>query len=109
MRRLRSGYVVLGGMGALALTLTSCGSDEPDKRCVDRVTREILPTYKCHDGTSRDYDRDYDSDYDSGGGSSGGAGYYYGGSVRDGRAEDGSFDRSAVERGGFGSSGSGGG
>ena len=34
-RQLRSGTVVLGGMGLLAATLTACSS-EPDKRCVDR-------------------------------------------------------------------------
>ncbi|WP_189529588.1 hypothetical protein [Streptomyces roseolilacinus] len=98
MRRLRSSHVVLGGMGALALTLTSCGSSEPDKRCVDRITREVLPDYKCRDG---------------GGGSSSGSGsggsYYYGGSSSSGRVEGGSFDKAAVQRGGFGCSGSGGG
>ncbi|GGP90372.1 hypothetical protein GCM10010249_05480 [Streptomyces roseolilacinus] len=85
-------------MGALALTLTSCGSSEPDKRCVDRITREVLPDYKCRDG---------------GGGSSSGSGsggsYYYGGSSSSGRVEGGSFDKAAVQRGGFGCSGSGGG
>ncbi|MBA0054157.1 hypothetical protein E0L36_25880 [Streptomyces sp. AJS327] len=35
-RKLRSSTVILGGMGALAMTLTACGSSEPDKRCVDR-------------------------------------------------------------------------
>ncbi|WP_158073080.1 hypothetical protein [Streptomyces kebangsaanensis] len=34
-RRLRSGTVVLGGMGPLAAALAACSSD-PDKRCVDR-------------------------------------------------------------------------
>ncbi len=93
MRIRRSRQVVLGGMGALALTLTSCSS-EPDKRCVDRVTRELLPDYKCS----------------SGGGSGGSSGtYYYGGNVRNGKVEGGSFDKSAVQRGGFGSSGSSGG
>ncbi|MFD5103544.1 hypothetical protein [Streptomyces albidochromogenes] len=89
-RRLRSGTVLLGGMGVLAATLTACGS-EPDRRCVDRVSKEVLPDRECDDdgnGTGR---------------------YYYGGRVSDGKVTDGSFDKSAVDRGGFGSSGSGGG
>ncbi|MEV8230959.1 hypothetical protein AB0P41_33780 [Streptomyces sp. NPDC079167] len=88
-RRLRSGTVVLGGMGLLAATLTACGS-EPDERCVDRVTQEILPEYECED--------------DDGSGK-----YYYGGSSHNNRVSGGSFDKSAVERDGFGSSGSSGG
>jgi hypothetical protein len=94
MRRLRSSTVVLGGMGVLAATITSCGS-EPDKRCVDPVTRDKLPSYECGSGS----------------GSSGSARgqYYYGGNVSDGKVSGGSFDKSAVERGGFGCSGSGGG
>ncbi|HWU09557.1 MAG TPA: hypothetical protein VN520_24805 [Streptomyces sp.] len=88
-RKLRSGTVVLGGMGVLAATLTACGS-EPDERCVDRVTREILPNYECED-------RD------------GSGVYYYGGSSHKNKVSGGSFDKSAVERDGFGSSGSSGG
>ncbi|NUL07183.1 hypothetical protein HRW07_29005 [Streptomyces lunaelactis] len=88
-RRLRSSTVVLGGMGLLAATLTSCSS-EPDERCVDPVTYETLPSYECDD-------------------SSGSGRYYYGGSSRNGKISGGSFDKSAVETGGFGSSGSGGG
>ncbi|MER5556684.1 hypothetical protein ABT001_34380 [Streptomyces sp. NPDC002793] len=88
-RKLRSSTVVLGGMGLLAATLTACGS-EPDERCVDPVTQEILPEYECEDGT--------------------GAGkFYYGGSKHNNRVSGGSFDKSAVESGGFGSSGSSGG
>ncbi|MEV4919696.1 hypothetical protein AB0K47_23145 [Streptomyces tirandamycinicus] len=90
-RRLRSSTVVLGGMGVLAVTITSCGS-EPDRRCVDRITREVLPSYEC------------DDDRRGGTGS-----YYYGGGKYDGRVSGGSFDKAAVERGGFGCSGSGGG
>ncbi|MFF4231363.1 hypothetical protein [Streptomyces sp. NPDC001820] len=92
-RRLRSSTVVLGGMGVLAATLTACGSD-PDRRCVDPVTREELPSYECDDS--------------SGSGTARGS-YYYGGRVSGGKAKDGSFDKTAVDRGGFGSSGSGGG
>ncbi|MFJ6849475.1 hypothetical protein ACIQM3_02885 [Streptomyces sp. NPDC091271] len=88
-RKLRSSTVVLGGMGVLAATLTACGS-EPDERCVDRVTQEILPEYECEDGN-------------------GSGKYYYGGSSHNNRVSGGSFDKSAVERDGFGSSGSSGG
>ncbi|MFE4452126.1 hypothetical protein [Streptomyces sp. NPDC056796] len=88
-RTLRSGTVVLGGMGVLAATLTACGS-EPDKRCVDRVTREILPSYECKN-------------------SNGSGSYYYGGNSKKNRVSGGSFDKSAVDRGGFGSSSSSGG
>ncbi|WP_028812263.1 hypothetical protein [Streptomyces flavidovirens] len=90
-RKLRSGTVLLGGMGVLAATLTACGS-EPDQRCVDPVTKEVLPDYKCDDDDRTSSGR-----------------YYYGGRVSDGKVTDGSFDKSAVDRGGFGSSGSGGG
>ncbi|MFJ6246339.1 MULTISPECIES: hypothetical protein [unclassified Streptomyces] len=100
MRRLRSSTVVLGGMGLLAMTITACGS-EPDKRCVDRLTREQLPRYECDGGGS--------------GGSSSGTSttprgsYYYGGSVSDRKVSGGSFDRTAVDSGGFGCSRTGGG
>lgn len=100
-RRLRSSTVVLGGMGLLALTITSCGS-EPDRRCADRMTRETLPSYECRGGGGG-----------TGGGSGGSGGgrgsYYYGGDSSDGRVQGGSFDKSAVDRGGFGCTKSGGG
>ncbi|MFE5485354.1 hypothetical protein [Streptomyces sp. NPDC056527] len=92
MRRLRSSTVVLGGMGVLAATITSCGS-EPDRRCVDPLTREKLPSYEC----------------ESSSGSSTRGSYYYGGSVSDNKVGGGSFDKTAVDTGGFGCSGSGGG
>ncbi|WP_330298170.1 hypothetical protein [Streptomyces sp. NBC_00503] len=97
-RRMRSGAVVLGGMGLLAATLVACGnSSEPDRRCVDRTTLDKLDDKYCKTG--------------SGGTTSRGT-YYYGGSVRSGKASGGSFDKSAVTRGGIGghkSSGSSGG
>ncbi|MCT4355690.1 hypothetical protein M5362_21360 [Streptomyces sp. Je 1-79] len=93
MRRLRSSTVVLGGMGVLAATITSCGS-EPDKRCVDPLTREKLPSYECESGS---------------GGSTARGSYYYGGRVSDDKVSGGSFDKTAVDTGGFGCSGSGGG
>ncbi|MFJ9028495.1 hypothetical protein ACIRQP_08205 [Streptomyces sp. NPDC102274] len=88
-RRLRSSTVVLGSMGVLAVTITSCGSD-PDRRCADRTSRETLPSAECKSGGS--------------------GSYYYGGSSSKGKVEGGSFDKSAVDRGGLGcSAGSGGG
>ncbi|CAM5555042.1 hypothetical protein SAVIM338S_04528 [Streptomyces avidinii] len=95
-RRMRSGAVMLGGMGLLAATLVACGkSDEPDRRCVDRSTLDKL-----------------DDKYCKSGGSGARGTYYYGGSVRSGKVSGGSFDKSAVTRGGIGghkSSGSSGG
>ncbi|RSS44257.1 hypothetical protein [Streptomyces sp. WAC08241] len=81
-------------MGVLAATITACGS-EPDKRCVDRLSREQLPRYECESGSGSS-------------GSSRGA-YYYGGSVSDKKASGGSFDKAAVDSGGFGCSRTGGG
>ncbi|MER6502616.1 hypothetical protein ABT218_25390 [Streptomyces sp. NPDC001455] len=101
IRKLRSSTVVLGGMGMLAAVITSCGS-EPDKRCVDPLSHKELPSYKCKSGSGSG----------SGSGSSSGSGggsYYYGGKSKNGRVEGGSFDKAAVERGGFGCSGTGGG
>ncbi|MEU3746639.1 MULTISPECIES: hypothetical protein [Streptomyces] len=100
MRRLRSSTVVLGGMGVLAATITACGS-EPDRRCVDPLTREELPSYRCESGGG-------DDDDDSNGTTTRGS-YYYGGSVRNGTVSGGSFSKAAVDTGGFGCSGSGGG
>ncbi|MBT2471445.1 hypothetical protein J7E97_27175 [Streptomyces sp. ISL-66] len=98
-RRMRSGAVVLGGVGLLAATLVACGnSDEPDRRCVDRTTLDKLDDKYCKSNGN-------------GSGTSRGT-YYYGGSVRGGKVSGGSFDKSAVTRGGIGghkSSGSSGG
>ncbi|MEU9521882.1 hypothetical protein [Streptomyces sp. NPDC048224] len=111
-RRLRSSTVVLGGMGVLAAALSACGSD-PDRRCVDRDSYDYLNGYKvvadknCKSGSSG-------SSYGKGGkkkGASrsvGDADWYYDGDVSNGRADSGTFSRSeAVDRGGFGCSGSG--
>ncbi|MFD4942515.1 hypothetical protein ACFVYE_34250 [Streptomyces sp. NPDC058239] len=89
IRRLRSSTVVLGGMGVLAAMITSCGS-EPDKRCVDPLTQDKLPSYQCKDVSGK-------------------GSYYYGGSSKNGKVQGGSFNKSAVDRGGFGCSGTGGG
>ncbi|WP_405660192.1 hypothetical protein [Streptomyces sp. RK9] len=102
-RRVRSSTVALGSMGVLAAALTSCGS-EPDKRCVDRDSYDVLSGYRvvsdqlCRSGGSaRAYGK-------------GDADWYYDSDVRRGYADDGTFSRSeAVDRDGFGCSGSGGG
>lgn len=103
-RRVRSSTVVLGGMGVLAAALTSCGSD-PDRRCVDRDSYDYLNGYKVV----------ADKNCASSSGSRGKSGtsrvdadWYYDADVRAGYADDGTFSRSeAVDRGGFGCSGSG--
>ncbi|MFI2375151.1 hypothetical protein ACH5AO_08800 [Streptomyces sp. NPDC018964] len=93
-RRLRSSTVVLGGMGVLAAALTSCGSD-PDRRCVDRDSYDYANGYKVV------ADRNCKK-------STGDADWYYDADVSNGYADYGTFSRSeAVDRGGFGCSGSG--
>ncbi|MFB8775809.1 hypothetical protein [Streptomyces broussonetiae] len=108
-RRLRSSTVVLGGMGVIAAALTSCGS-EPDRRCVDRDSYDWVNGYKvvadrnCTSGTTSSYGKN--GKRKSGGDSA----WYYDADVSAGYAADGTFSRSeAVDRGGFGCSGSGGG
>ncbi|MGW7077093.1 hypothetical protein [Streptomyces sp. NPDC054866] len=129
-RRLRSSTVILGGMGVLAAALTSCGS-EPDKRCVDRDSYDYLTGYKivadknCKSGSSSGSSAGSSSSYGKGrqsGGSSYGTGtgtgtgrtgrmdadWYYDADVEGRRADYGTFSRSeAVDRDGFGCSGSG--
>ncbi|MDC2947168.1 hypothetical protein [Streptomyces heilongjiangensis] len=121
-RRLRSSTVVLGGMGVVAAALTSCGSD-PDRRCVDRDSYDFANGYKII------ADKNCNSDSDSGSSSSSygknrksnssgnrsqpgtvDAAWYYDADVTGKRADYGTFSRSeAVDRDGFGCSGSGGG
>ncbi|MEU6911950.1 hypothetical protein [Streptomyces olindensis] len=109
-RRLRSSTVVLGGMGVLAAALSACGSD-PDRRCVDRESYDYINGYKIV----------ADKNCTSSSGSSTGkarkntgktramdADWYYDADVSGGYADHGTFSRSeAVDRGGFGCSGSG--
>ncbi|MFJ2767442.1 hypothetical protein [Streptomyces sp. NPDC087300] len=124
-RRLRSSTVVLGGMGVLAAALTSCGSD-PDRRCVDRDSYDAYRGYKvigdqsCSSGSSGSSSAgkarkagsgSYGTGSGSGTGKSSGRtepAWYYDSDV-DGRyADHGTFSRSeAVDRDGFGCSGSG--
>ncbi|MEU6989836.1 hypothetical protein ABZ953_04125 [Streptomyces sp. NPDC046465] len=117
-RRLRSSTVALGGMGVLAAALTSCGSD-PDRRCVDRDSYDYVNGYrvvsdsKCKTGTSGSSGKSRKSPYGTGTGKTSDRAepaWYYDADV-DGRyADDGTFSRSeAVDRDGFGCSGSGGG
>ncbi|MFB7502346.1 hypothetical protein [Streptomyces broussonetiae] len=99
-RRLRSGTVVLGGMGLLAAALTACSSD-PDKRCVDRDSYRLAKGYKVVS------DKNCTSTKASVDG-----GWYYGGTRKSGYVSGGSFTRphkssgggghSGVHRGGFG-------
>ncbi|MFE2303038.1 hypothetical protein ACFXAW_33145 [Streptomyces sp. NPDC059445] len=100
-RQLRSGTVVLGGMGLLAATLTACSSD-PDKRCVDRDSYNAAKGYEV---VADKYCKSSSGSYHTG--------WYYGGSKKSGRVEGGSFVKpsgggsggsggSGVHRGGFG-------
>lgn len=106
-RRLRSSTVVLGGMGVLATALSACGSD-PDRRCVDRNSYDYLNGYRVV------ADKNCKTSGSSGsigkGRKSGtvDADWYYDAEVDRGYADHGTFSRSeAVDRGGFGCSGSG--
>ncbi|MBW8701374.1 hypothetical protein MBT84_17345 [Streptomyces sp. MBT84] len=105
-RQLRSGTVVLGGMGLLAAALTACSSD-PDKRCVDRDSYTLGRGYRVV------ADKNCTSAKTSSPGS-----WYYGGKKKSGFVEGGSFTRPGkgsgggshgVDRGGFGSHGKSGG
>ncbi|MEV7195890.1 hypothetical protein AB0N81_29390 [Streptomyces sp. NPDC093510] len=119
-RRLRSSTVALGGMGVLAAALTSCGSD-PDRRCVDRDSYDVVNGYRivsdsnCKPGGSGSAGSSGSSGKSRKGshgtGTSSGRpdpAWYYDADV-DGRYADfGTFSRSeAVDRDGFGCSGSG--
>lgn len=111
-RRLRSSTVVLGGMGVLAAALSACGSD-PDRRCVDRDSYDYLNGYKvvadknCKTGSSSSGSSSSGS-LGKGKSRGGDADWYYDADVSGGYAEHGTFSRSeAVDRGGFGCSGSG--
>ncbi|MGW6904569.1 hypothetical protein [Streptomyces sp. NPDC054940] len=111
-RRLRSSTVVLGGMGVIAAALTSCGS-EPDRRCVDRDSYtyegyKVIADKNCSSGSSTSSSSYGKSRKKSGSGSSSDASWYYDADIDGGRADYGTFSRSeAVDRGGFGCSGSG--
>ncbi|MGW0904074.1 hypothetical protein [Streptomyces sp. NPDC002853] len=113
-------------MGVLAAALTSCGS-EPDRRCVDRDSYDLLTGYKivadknCKSGagSSSSYGKGRNSSgssYGTGSGTGTGAGksgrmdadWYYDADIDGRHADYGTFSRSeAVDRDGFGCSGSG--
>ncbi|MFI6371895.1 hypothetical protein [Streptomyces sp. NPDC050546] len=113
-RRLRSSTVVLGGMGVLAAALSACGSD-PDRRCVDRDSYDYINGYKIVADKNCNSSSSSGSSYGKGkGGKKTGkskttdADWYYDADVSGGYADHGTFSRSeAVDRGGFGCSGSG--
>ncbi|GHH86314.1 hypothetical protein [Streptomyces capitiformicae] len=114
-RRLRSSTVVLGGMGVVAAALTSCGSD-PDRRCVDRDSYDIVNGYKiiadknCNSTSSSSYSKNRKSSSSGNRKQAGSAdaAWYYDADVSGKWADDGTFSRSeAVDRDGFGCSGSG--
>lgn len=98
-RRLRSGTVVLGGMGLLAAALTACSSD-PDKRCVDRDSYNYAKGYKVV------------SNKNCGSVKTGDGAWYYGGKKKGSWVSGGSFTKprrssggssgGGVHRGGFG-------
>ncbi|MEU9447465.1 hypothetical protein [Streptomyces sp. NPDC048277] len=102
-RQLRSGTVVLGGMGLLAAALTACSSD-PDRRCVDRGSYTAGKGYRVVTDKNCTATK-----------STVNADYYYGGKKRSGWVKGGSFSESgggsggsssdghSVHRGGFGS------
>ncbi|MFJ3303394.1 hypothetical protein ACIPSA_09760 [Streptomyces sp. NPDC086549] len=114
-RQLRSGTVVLGGMGLLAAALTACSS-EPDKRCVDRDSYNLAKGYKVVS------DKNCKSTQSSAKSAkvtkvSVNGAWYYGGDKKSGWVDGGSFTRpgkgsggssdddshrSGVHRGGFG-------
>ncbi|MET9833137.1 hypothetical protein ABZ078_28425 [Streptomyces sp. NPDC006385] len=109
-RRLRSSTVVLGGMGVIAAALTSCGS-EPDRRCVDRDSYtyegyKVIADKNCKSGSGSSSSSARGGKKTRSTGSD--AAWYYDADVSAGRADYGTFSRGeAVDRGGFGCSGSG--
>lgn len=112
-RRLRSSTIVLGGMGALAAVLSACSS-EPDKRCVDRNSYDVINGYKvvsshkCGSSTGAGGATNAGSKKRLGRSGGSNPEWYYDSEVDGRRADYGTFSKSAaVDRGGFGCSGSG--
>jgi hypothetical protein len=109
-KQLRSGTVVLGGVGLLAAALTACSSD-PDKRCVDRDSYDVSKGYKVVS------DKDCKTTGGTGGSSSGrkkpvkkgakrpvDAAWYYEGKERNGWVDGGSFTKPGGSGGSSGGS-----
>lgn len=115
-RRLRSGTVVLGGMGLLAAALTACSS-EPDKRCVDRDSYTSLKGYKVIADKNCKTTKSVKTTKTGTTKTSVSSGWYYGGKKKGGWVDGGSFTKASkgsgsstsggshhsVDRGGFGS------
>ncbi|MET8977808.1 hypothetical protein ABZX85_19530 [Streptomyces sp. NPDC004539] len=87
-RRLRSGTVVLGGVGILAVALTACSSDA-DKRCVDRNSYNAAKGYKVVADRNCKSTKSVSS-----------SAWYYGGKKSGSWVEDGSFRQSRSGSGG---------
>ncbi|AOR32500.1 hypothetical protein BFF78_16785 [Streptomyces fodineus] len=100
-RRLRSGTVVLGGMGLLATALTACSSD-PDKRCVDRDSYHLAKGYQVvSDKNCKTTKASVNADWYYGGRKKGS--WVDGGSfTKPHRSSGGSSSGHGVHRGGFG-------
>ncbi|GAA3144646.1 hypothetical protein [Streptomyces echinatus] len=98
-RQLRSGTVVLGGMGLLAAALTACSSD-PDKRCVDRDSYHLTKGYKvvadknCKAGTGSSSATGRKKPVKKGAKRPVDAAWYYDGKEDDGWVDGGSFTKS---------------
>ncbi|MFD9391776.1 hypothetical protein ACFWBB_13910 [Streptomyces sp. NPDC060000] len=113
-RRLRSGTVVLGGMGVLAAALTACSSDDPDKRCVDRDSYNRAKGYKvvadtnCKSGKSPANGVWYDGGKKNGSWVDGGALAKPGKGSGGSSSGTGGSGGSGVSRGGFGGDSDGG-
>lgn len=113
-RRLRSGTVVLGGMGVLAAALTACSS-EPDKRCVDRDSYDLSKGYKvvsdkdCKAAASSASATGRKKPVKKGAKRKADAAWYYKGDEEDGWVDGGSFTKPGGGSGGGSSSGSSGG
>ena len=110
-RLLRSSTVALGGMGVIAAALTSCGS-EPDRRCVDRDSYSFANGYKIiadkNCTSSGSGSTSSAKKRKSSAGRTTDAAWYYDADVTGRYADYGTFSRSeAVDRDGFGCSGSG--
>ncbi|MCX5368452.1 hypothetical protein OG613_28015 [Streptomyces sp. NBC_00015] len=108
-RRLRSGTVVLGGMGVLAAALSACSSD-PDKRCVDRDSYNLTKGYKVVADKNCKSTSGKSGSSGKVGRSATDAAWYYGGDKKGSWVDGGSFTKPGKgSSGSTGSSSSGGG
>ncbi len=94
-RRMRSAAVSLGLVGALAFSLSGCGTggQRDTRRCVDTTTEVVVEDGRCESTATSG----------GGGGYAGPHRWYYGGRVSGGKVSGGSYDApSGIQRGGFG-------